>query len=149
MRIQKRGANYEKKLWLSRYQEYREDADEWKEEADRLREQLCPSAQNLSGMPRNPSPKPVDMIWAEHIAAIGECESKMKIARENLKEILEAIEALDDSDQRRVLKHRYIRGYNWYTIAELMHRSVRNITDIHGVAINLVTLPTNANKNVR
>ena len=142
MRIQKRGANYEKKLWLSRYQEYREDADEWKEEADRLREQLFPSAQNLSGMPRNPSPKPVDMIWTEHIATIGECENKMKIARENLKEILEAIEAIEDSDQRRVLKHRYIRGYNWYTIAELMHRSVSGVQELHGNALEKISLDT-------
>ena len=74
MQVQMRGKNLDKKLWLARYRELRDEADEWKDESDRLRNQLFPSASIITGMPRNPSPKPVDEIWSEHIAAITECK---------------------------------------------------------------------------
>ena len=149
MRVQKRGKNLDKKLWLSRYQEYREEASDNKEEADRLREELFPSAQKLSGMPRNPSPKQIDQIWAEHISAINTAEEAMRNANERLLEISAAIESLEDSDQRTVLKKRYCHGYNWLTIADTMHRSVESVTKLHGRALDKISVPIDTNDSVR
>ena len=149
MQVQKRGKNLDKKLWLIRYQEYIEEASDNKEKADRLRDQLFPSAQNLSGMPRNPSPRPTDQIWAEHISAIADAEDSMREANKCLKEIKSAIEALKDSDQRTVLKKRYCHGYNWFTIADMMHRSVESVTKLHGRALDEITVPTDTNDSVR
>lgn len=138
MQVQKRGKNLDKKLWLARYRELRDEADEWKDESDRLRNQLFPSASIITGMPRNPSPKPVDEIWSEHIAAITESEHKMNKARSALHEIEYAIEALDDSEERRVLKNRYYHGYNWSTIADKMHCAVSQVCKLHGDALDKI-----------
>ena len=144
MQVQKRGKNLDKKLWLARYRELRDEADEWKAEADRQREELFPSAQNLSGMPRSPSPKNVDAIWAEHIDSIVKSESMMKKAKDALEEIQEAIEAVEDSDERTVLKNRYYFGYNWFTIADKMHRSTRAIHELHGSALENISVHTSS-----
>ena len=142
MQVQKRGKNLDKKLWLARYRELRDEADEWKADADRKREELFPSAQNLSGMPRSPSPKNVDEIWAEHIDSIVKSESMMKKAKDALEEIQEAIEAVEDSDERTVLKNRYYFGYNWFTIADKMHRSTKSVHELHGSALENIRVHT-------
>lgn len=51
-------------------------------------------------------------------------------------EINDAIDGLDNSDQRRVLRLRYINGYCWEQVAISMNMSVRTVHRVHGQALN-------------
>ncbi|MGL6217740.1 MAG: hypothetical protein ACRC36_06865 [Lacrimispora sphenoides] len=46
------------------------------------------------------------------------------------------IEALEDEQEKRLLKYRYLRGYRWEVIAEKMGYSVRQVFNIHKKAIH-------------
>jgi DNA-directed RNA polymerase specialized sigma subunit len=45
--------------------------------------------------------------------------------------LYDKIEALDDEQEKRLIKYRYIRGYRWDDIAEKMGYSVRQVFNIH------------------
>lgn len=46
-------------------------------------------------------------------------------------ELYDKIEALEDEQEKRLLKYRYIRGYRWEDIADKMGYSVRQVFNIH------------------
>lgn len=46
-------------------------------------------------------------------------------------EVYDKIEALEDEQGKRLLKYRYIRGYQWEQIAEKMGYSSRQVFNIH------------------
>lgn len=50
-------------------------------------------------------------------------------------EIETAIEAVEQSKERSVLRYRYINNLSWHKIAELMNYDVRSIYRIHGNAL--------------
>lgn len=49
--------------------------------------------------------------------------------------LYDKIEALEDEQEKRLLKYRYIRGYRWEVIADKMGYSVRQVFNIHNKAI--------------
>ena len=50
-------------------------------------------------------------------------------------ELYDKIEALEDEQEKRLLKYRYIRGYRWEDIAEKMGYSIRQVFNIHNKII--------------
>lgn len=50
-------------------------------------------------------------------------------------ELYDKIEALEDEQEKRLLKYRYIRGYHWDVIAEKMGYSVRQVFNIHNKVV--------------
>lgn len=46
-------------------------------------------------------------------------------------ELYDKIEALEDEQEKRLFKYRYIRGYRWEDIADKMGYSVRQVFNIH------------------
>ena len=50
-------------------------------------------------------------------------------------EITEAIEELEDWRHRDILTYRYINGYTWEQVADIIHMSVRHVTRLHGDAL--------------
>jgi DNA-directed RNA polymerase specialized sigma subunit len=52
--------------------------------------------------------------------------------------LYEKIEILDDEQEKRLLKYRYIRGYRWEDIADKMGYSVRQVYNIHNKAMNII-----------
>lgn len=52
--------------------------------------------------------------------------------------LYEKIEALEDEQEKRLLKYRYIRGYRWEDIADKMGYSVRQVYNIHNKAMNII-----------
>lgn len=53
-------------------------------------------------------------------------------------ELYDQIESLEDEQEKRLLKYRYIRGYTWDVIADRMGYSVRQIFNIHNKSLNSV-----------
>lgn len=51
-------------------------------------------------------------------------------------ELYDKIETLEDEQEKRLLKYRYIRGYTWEVIADKMGYSVRQIFNLNNKAIN-------------
>ena len=57
------------------------------------------------------------------------------------KQIREVIEAVPDTDERMVLKYRYIHNYTWEQIGMELCADARTIRCWHGKALLHVTLP--------
>lgn len=51
------------------------------------------------------------------------------------------IDAVDDPDQRHLLRLRYINGYKWERVAVEMNYSFRHTLRIHGAALAAVRIP--------
>ena len=89
----------------------------------------------LDGMPRSSGNKGLE----EQVARIDAIRRKAERAREKVLRMLEDIEdridALEDMDQRLVIKMRYIYGCRWDEIATGANMSQRTVYYIHGKAL--------------
>ena len=54
---------------------------------------------------------------------------------QSYKDIAFRISRLDDQDERDVLFYMYIKGYDWWKIAQIMDYSERWIYELHGRAL--------------
>ena len=50
-------------------------------------------------------------------------------------DIMQRLTAVEDADERTLLRYRYIDGYEWRQIARLMNVSERSVYRIHGTAL--------------
>jgi predicted transcriptional regulator len=75
----------------------------------------------------------------EYVSALNELKQKIIYYRyQKVKiclEVYDQIETLENEQEKRLLKYRYIRGYRWEVIAEKMGYSIRQIFNIHKVAL--------------
>ncbi|PPK77537.1 hypothetical protein BXY41_11676 [Lacrimispora xylanisolvens] len=53
-------------------------------------------------------------------------------------ELYDKIENMEDEQEKRLMKYRYIRGYTWDVIADKMGYSVRQIFNIHNKSLSSV-----------
>lgn len=60
------------------------------------------------------------------------------------KEIREVITTVDDTDERMVLKYRYVHNYTWEQIGNELHVDARTVRRWHGKALQHVVLPDNS-----
>lgn len=61
----------------------------------------------------------------------------------NCVNLYDKIEALEDEQEKRLLKYRYLRGWRWEDIADKMGYSVRQVFNIHTKSINNLESPEN------
>lgn len=59
------------------------------------------------------------------------------------KEIRAVISTVEDTDERMVLKYRYIHNYTWEQIGNELHADARTVRRWHGRALQHVILPEN------
>lgn len=59
------------------------------------------------------------------------------------KQVWEVIEAVPNTDERMVLKYRYLHNYTWEEIGEELSADERTIRRWHGQALQHVVLPEN------
>ena len=52
--------------------------------------------------------------------------------------VTEAIDTLEREDLKGILRLRYINGFKWSTIADMVGYDVRHVTRLHGVALALL-----------
>ncbi len=75
----------------------------------------------------------------KYVSALNELKQKIIYYRyQKVKicsELYDKIEALDDEQEKRLLKYRYIRGCRWEDIAYKMGYSVRQVFNVHNKAL--------------
>ena len=76
----------------------------------------------------------------KYVAALNELKQKVIYYRyqkvKSCSVLYDKIEALEDEQEKRILKYRYIRGYRWEEIADKMGYSIRQIFNIHSKSIH-------------
>ena len=116
--------------WLERAQELERRIQLRNEQAERIRQTLLPGASKATGMPRGSGGD-----WTDRIAAVVELEKEIAGEIDEMRrvrrEIVRAIEAVGDTDQRTVLEMRYLTGRRFDAIAREMHYDRTWIWEIH------------------
>ena len=78
----------------------------------------------------------------EYVSALNELKQKIIYYRYQKVKICsvvyDLIETLDNEQEKRILKYRYIRGYQWDVIAEKIGYSERQIYNIHKKALKKI-----------
>lgn len=141
--------DFEKKQWLSRYQELmeivEEEADEagyWKEKAFSLSSQkLDPSGVTSTSRNSNMTDHIVKFLYLA-----SECAKHAEEAEKSKQEIVDAINGVDNKDCRRVLRYRYIKSYSYFDIARKMKYSNRMVYYLHKKGLNLLNIPKDCSK---
>lgn len=68
---------------------------------------------------------------------------EVELLMELKKEIRAVITTVEDTDERMVLKYRYVHNYTWEQIGNELHADARTVRRWHGKALQHVILPEN------
>lgn len=78
----------------------------------------------------------------KYISALNELKQMIIYYRyqkvKNYISLYDKIETLEDEQEKRLLKYRYLRGWRWEDIAEIMGYSIRQVFNIHKKALQLL-----------
>lgn len=125
------------KKTLQKYLHLKRERLQLEEQLQRLEQSMTsPKAQNLDGMPRNPSKggNPLEDMVAHHIE-LQELYNALLLEDVRLMtEIERAIDTLGPRE-RALLRYRYIDGMGWEDICDRMIYSWRQIHRIHAQAL--------------
>lgn len=88
-----------------------------------------------------------DALFVRCLEKIIELEDKINkeidLLVELKKEIRMVITTVEDTDERMVLKYRYVHNYTWEQIGNELHADARTVRRWHGKALLHVVLPEN------
>ena len=127
--------NNAKKLYLRKYRKHGKRIKRIEAEIDEIRSMKMYPSMNNDGMPHGSSQNDL----SSYAAVLQEREEELY--REGVsqvqsyKDIAFRISRLEDQDERDVLFYRYIKGYDWWKIAQIMDYSERWIYELHGRAL--------------
>jgi len=80
----------------------------------------------------------------KYVSALNELKQKIVYFRyQKVKvcmDLYDKIETMEDEQEKRLLKYRYIRGYRWEVIADKMGYSVRQTYNIHHKALCRISI---------
>ena len=114
------------------------EIDYWKDLSTRL------SGVRFDGMPHSPN-QPVEAPFVGSIERIDESrrsvEDKVAYLISLRDEINRRIGMLDDHDEQVLLRYRYIDGFTWEEIENMMNVSERTAFRIHGSALAHFPMP--------
>ena len=130
----------EKKKYLNSYIELKRNIDSLTEEYhfwEETSRNIPISRIDASGI--HGSRKKQEPI-TKHIDICITIQNKQKEAQKKLNEIVSVIDTLDNSDQRSVLRYRYINGYYFSEIARKMKYGLDNIFKLHRHALDALEL---------
>lgn len=127
--------NEEKKEYLKSYQRSVKREQDILDEIQRLRmDKMFPSIVN-DGMPHGSSQRDL----SDYIVTIDEMIENLKQERlkraKRQQEIERRIEKMEDEDEQRVLRLRYIKGMKWEEVAVEMGFSWKQVHRIHSEAL--------------
>jgi len=133
---QARGENEKKKEYLRSYQKHIRRIRRIESDLEEIASmKQYPSMKN-DGMPRA-SGGSGDL--SGYAAVVDAKERELKEEKESrvrsYQEIGECIDSVQSEKERDVLHYRYIKGLDWYEIAEKMNYSERQIHRLHGRAL--------------
>lgn len=129
----------ETKRWLSRYAELKEEIKRETEEAGFWEERskgLSALKLEPTGVKAHHKTDPVYKYITVCMECAAQCTELMEEAKAKKKMILDAVNGLGDTNQRRVLMFKYIDRLNFYQIAVRMHLSIDRVWHIHAEALD-------------
>ena len=134
-------ANEEKKEYLKQYQKHVRRIHRINSEIAELRSmKISPSVVN-DGMPHGSNQSDMSGYAAELDRMIRELIEERYKRIKVYQEIVNSIKRLKSENEKDVLFYRYIRGLDWWEIAEKMRYGERHIYKIHGKALTNFMVP--------
>lgn len=73
----------------------------------------------------------------------GRINQEVELLMELKEQIRVVITTVEDTDERMVLKYRYVHNYTWEQIGNELHADARTVRRWHGKALHHVSLPEN------
>lgn len=133
--------NEEKKEYLKQYQKHVRRIHRINSEIAELRSmKISPSVVN-DGMPHGSNQSDMSGYAAELDRMIRELIEERYKRIKAYQEIVNSIKRLKSENEKDVLFYRYIRGLDWWEIAEKMRYGERHIYKIHGKALTNFMIP--------
>lgn len=127
--------NEEKKQYLRRYQEAKKRAKRIQEEIDALRSSETSPVGLGDGLPHGSGTSDLSGYAARWDELVRELEAEKEMQMVTYREIRQQIRIVPDATEQEILSRRYLLDQSWEKIAVEMGYSYRNITRIHGHAL--------------
>lgn len=132
--------NEEKKNWLLKYKHTKARAIELQEELETLKQGKISPSSVIAGMPSSGGS---DM--SSYVAAVETLQEKILQKRyEAIKTytaISDAIEALDDDMEKRIMRLRYLKLMRWEDVITKIGYAEKQTYRIHGQALDKIKIP--------
>lgn len=140
---QRKTENDKKKAYLKSYREHVWRVRRIEEEKKELEAALkSVEAIRYSGMPYASggyNDMSDDVIRL--MSLIDDLKREEKALIESYENVKKTIESLEEKNEEEVLFYRYIKGLNWWEIAEKLHYSERWVLKLHGRALTHIQIP--------
>lgn len=134
-RQQKQQENEKKKEYLQSYKKYKQKAKRLEEQLEELRlGKMLPSLV-VSDMPSTHNQKDLSDYMVQYDDLVSKIIKARKDAVTRFAEVQQAIELLEDENEKTVLTLRYLRDWNWEKICVKMEYSWRQVHYIHSRAL--------------
>ena len=132
--------NYEKKKFLQKAYRLAEEIEINQEELNRLTE-LSTMLKGLDySQTKIQTSGSGDAAFVNKVNELADIKEKINAKLMELKElrnsIWKAIYTLDNTEERLVCLYRYLKYYDWKTVADKMHLSTRQTQRMHGCTLN-------------
>lgn len=139
--------NEQKKNYLRGYRKHIRRINRIESDLEEIRSMKCYPSVNSDGMPH--ASNNIDL---SDYAATVDSKERALIEEKRLRvkayeAISNQIELLQSDKEKDVLHYRYIKGLDWWEIAEKMKYTERHVTRIHGEALSHFEIPKE-NKDV-
>lgn len=136
--------NYEKKKFLQKAYRLAEEIEINQEELNRLTE-LSTMLKGLDySQTKIQTSVSGDAAFVNKVADLADIKEKINAKLMELKElrnsIWKAIYTLDNTEERLVCLYRYLKFYDWETVADKMHLSLRQVYRVHGFALKNIKI---------
>ena len=132
--------NDRKKTYLRAYRKHGKRIKRIESEIEEIRNMKMYPSSNNDGMPHGSNQSDL----SSYAAALQEREDKLYQEGikqvQTYKDIEYRINELDDQDERDVMFYRYIKGFEWWQIAQLMEYSESWIYELHGRALKKIQI---------
>lgn len=130
-----------KKEYLRKYRTHVRRIHRINAEISELRSMKLSPSLNNDGMPHGSSQSDLSGYAAELDSMVQELIDERYCRIKDYQEIVGRIKKLKSENEKDVLFYRYIRGMDWWEIAEKMKFSERQIFRIHGKALANFKIP--------
>ena len=130
-----------KKEYLRKYRTHVRRIHRINAEISELRSMKLSPSLNNDGMPHGSSQSDLSGYAAELDSMVQELIDERYYRIKDYQEIVGRIKKLKSENEKDVLFYRYIRGMDWWEIAEKMKFSERQIFRIHGKALANFQIP--------
>lgn len=127
--------NEEKKQYLRRYQAAKKRAKMIQEEIDELRSSKTSPVGLGDGLPHGSGTSDLSGYAARLDELMRELEAEKEMQMVTYREIRQQISMVPDPTEQEILSRRYLLWQGWEKIAVEMGYSYRNITRLHGYAL--------------